>query len=139
MAEVLGRHSNHGPMGARARALVETASADVRDEPWLSPGRGGATQVKRVMASELASMIADYERGMGCVLLSRKYGIAETTVLAYVKGAGVDVRPRGVEVGVMKELVELRAEGWTLSALGEKYGLTRQTVAARLRKWDTVR
>lgn len=30
------------------------------------------------------------------------------------------------------EMLALRAEGWTLEALGAKYGVTRQTLAARL-------
>lgn len=33
-------------------------------------------------------------------------------------------------------MASLRADGWTLKALGEKYGVTRQTVAVRLRSVD---
>ena len=79
-------------------------------------------------------MIADYEGGLGCVLLSRKYGIAENTVLARLKSAGVNVRRQGcLDADIVEEMASLRADGWTLKALGEKYGVTRQTVAVRLR------
>lgn len=94
----------------------------------------GATRVRRLLPIELNAIVADYGRGMGCVLLSRKYGIAENTVLARLKEAGVDIRPHGCpDPDALREMASLRAEGWTLNALGEKFGVTRKTVAARLR------
>lgn len=84
-------------------------------------------------------MIADYVGGTGCVRLSRKYGIGENTVLSRLGEAGVDVHPQGYFApDMLGEMASLRAEGWTLKALGEKYGVTRQTVAARLRSMFDV-
>lgn len=129
-----GRYSNHAAAGVSASAVREAASVGVRDEPWKAPRLVGTTCVRRLLATELDAMVADYRGGMGCVLLSRKYGIAENTVLATLRGAGVDVRKQGyLSPGMLGEMASLRAEGWTLKALGEKYGVTRQTVAARLR------
>lgn len=134
-AEVLGRYSNHGPAGAKVKDLAEAAAREVRDEPWKPPKLVGMTRVRRIVATDMEAMIADYEGGMGCVLLSRKYDIAENTVLARLRNAGVEVTPQGVlTLGQVEEMAALRAQGWTLSALGKKYGVTRQTVATRLRE-----
>lgn len=138
-AEVLGRYSNQGTSGVSARAVRYAASVGVRDEPWEAPSLVGTTRVRRVLATELDAMVADYRGGTGCVLLSRKYGIGESTVLARLKEAGVAVRPQGyIDPDALREMTSLRAEGWTLRALGERYGVTRQTVAARLRSYQDV-
>lgn len=132
MAEVLGRYSNQGAVGAGVSALRDRAAVETRPEPWDPPQLVGTTRVRRILAADLDAMIADYRGGLGCVLLSRKYGIAENTVLARLKEAGVVVRPQGyVDPEGIREMAELRAEGWTLRELGVRYGLTRQTVAAR--------
>jgi hypothetical protein len=38
---------------------------------------------------------ADYDHGLGCVMLARKSGIGENTVRARLKEAGVEVRSPG--------------------------------------------
>lgn len=78
MAEVLGRYSNLGAAGVSARAVLDAASAGVRDEPWEAPRLVGTTRVRRLLATELEALVSDYEGGMGCVLLSRKYGTQRT-------------------------------------------------------------
>lgn len=78
-------------------------------------------------------MSADYASGMGCVLLSRKYGVAENTVLVHLKASGVELRPRGkLTPEEAEELVRLRQDGWTLRALAERYGVSRAAVSSRL-------
>ncbi|HSX68041.1 hypothetical protein [Nocardioides sp.] len=135
MAEVLGRYSNQGAAGVSARTVRDVASVGIRDAPWEAPTLVGHTRVSRILAAEMDAIVADYRGGMGCVLLSRKYGIGENTVLARLKEAGVDVRPQGyLEPDTLLEMARLRSEGWTLAALGERYGITRQTVAARLKR-----
>lgn len=114
--------------------VVDFASVDVRYEPWSAPILNGPTRVRQILASDLDTMIAEYVSGMGCVLLPRKYCIAENTVLARLKEAGVPVRPPvSIEPVALAEMASLRADGWTLRARGQRYGLTRQTVAKRLR------
>ncbi|WP_139979264.1 hypothetical protein [Nocardioides litoris] len=135
LAEVLGRYSNHTATGLSVRAVRDGASVGVRDEPWDAPRLVGTTRIRRLLARELDAMIADYEGGMGCVLLSRKYGIGENTVLARLKEAGVVIRSKGsLDPETVREMASLRAGGWTLNALADRYGTTRQTVAAYLRR-----
>lgn len=67
--------------------------------------------------------------------MSRKYGPSENTVLARLREAGVVIRPQGyLDPVARQEMGALRAEGWTLRSLGEKYGISRQTVAAKLQE-----
>ena len=136
---MLGRYSNHGAVAASVSALRDRVSAEVRDEPWMPPRLVGTTRVRLLLAADLESIIADYRSGLGCVLLSRKYGIAENTVLDRLKAAGVEVRRHGfLDADALTEMTSLRADGWTLRALGERYGITRQTVAARIRGAGSV-
>lgn len=135
LAEVLGRYSNQAAVGMSVRSVAEAAWTDARDEPWTSPKLTGTTRVRRLLATDLEEMVADYEAGMGCVRLSRKYGVAENTVLERLKRAGVDIRGRGQPPSnEIDEMVVLRAQGWTLRMIGERFGVTRQTVATRLRR-----
>lgn len=92
-----------------------------RYEPWEDPTLVGTTRVRRPLATDLDAMIVDYVGGMGCVLLSRKYGVAENTVLARLKDPGVVVRhPGQVDVAALQGMAAMRAAGWALKALGEK-------------------
>ncbi|MGD8215781.1 hypothetical protein [Aestuariimicrobium sp. Y1814] len=47
------------------------------------------------MAEEIGAIVADYEAGMGCILIARKYGVADNTVLDHLRFAGVQIRSRG--------------------------------------------
>jgi hypothetical protein len=108
------------------------ASVTSRRRPRLV----GTTRVRRVLATELDATIADNRGGMGCVLMSRKYGIGENTMLARLKEAGAGVRPQGsLDQDWLCETASLRAEGWTLTALGDRYGAIRLTVV-RLRRYQ---
>lgn len=113
-AEVLGRYSNLGATGVTIRQVWEKAQAEVRSEPWERPELRGVTRVRRLLATEIAPMVADYEAGMGCVLLARKYGISDNTVLEHLRKAGVQIRARGkLSAEDMAEIRRLRSNGWT--------------------------
>lgn len=81
----------------------------------------------------MEGMAADYAAGMGCVLLARKYGVSDNTVLDRLKAAGVEIRARGkLSQEQVVELFRLRAEGWTQQALADRYRVTRTAVSLRL-------
>jgi len=114
-------------VGAGARAVRDAALDDTRDEPWTAPTLVGTTRVRQLLATERDAMVADYSDGTGCVHLARKYGVAQNTVLVRLKQAGVQVRRQGDrDLEELREMATLRREGWTLNALGERYGLTRR-------------
>jgi hypothetical protein len=95
MAEVLARYSNLGIPGKRLQKAREEAEKDRRPEPWESPELRGVTRVRQVVVGQIEQLVKDYRDGMGCVLLARKYGVAQATVLTHLKAAGVELRPRG--------------------------------------------
>lgn len=114
--------------------VAETARLERRSEPWEAPALRGVTRVRRLVSAEIDAIVADYAAGLGCTLIARKYGIADNTVLVHLRQAGVKLRERGkLTAADVDEMRRLRDKGWTLCALGERYGLTRQTVAVRLR------
>ncbi|MFT4288343.1 hypothetical protein [Nocardioides sp.] len=77
---------------------------------------------------------ADYLAGMGSSSLARKYGVAENTVLAWLKAHDVEIRPlSSITARDVEKMAKLRAEGWTYRAIGGEFGVTRQAVAKRLR------
>jgi DNA-binding transcriptional regulator LsrR (DeoR family) len=86
-----------------------------------------------VVASDIAALIADYRSGVGCSRLARKYGLAETTVLAKLRTAGVEIRTHGkLSPEDMVEVRRLRAAGWTQQQIADRFGVTRAAVSLRL-------
>ncbi len=83
-------------------------------------------------------MVADYRSGIGSWRLARMYGVSDSTVLARLKAAGVALNPaRQPEArrAVTEDMLQLRAEGHTLTEVGERYGITRQAVSLRLARY----
>jgi hypothetical protein len=93
MPEVLGPTSL--PQGVDIRSLRDRAVRDVRPDPWEPPKLTGVTRVRRELYGLDDAIRADYESGMGCTLLARKYCVAENTMLAWLKSHGVELRPPG--------------------------------------------
>jgi DNA-binding Lrp family transcriptional regulator len=84
---------------------------------------------------EIVAMVADYRAGVGSWRLARKYGVSDSTVLARLKAAGVQLDPeRQHEVRRVRteEMRRLKEEGLTLTEIGKRYGITRQAVSLRL-------
>ncbi|MGE5292699.1 MAG: hypothetical protein ACM3ML_37015 [Micromonosporaceae bacterium] len=66
---------------------------------------------------------ADYESGMACTLLARKYCVAANTMLAWLKSHGVELRPPGkLSPEDVVQMTRLREDGWTYNAIEEKFG-----------------
>lgn len=105
-------------------------------EAWKSPDVS-VTTVRRMRPAEIEAMVADYRTGIGSWRLAKKYGVSSTTVLERLKAAGAEVGSRSVEQSeqraVTAEMEQLRAAGLTYREIGERFGVTRQTVAKRLR------
>ena len=115
------------------REAHERAQRERRAEPWQAPTLRGVTRVRRLLADEINGIEADYKSGLGCVLIARKYGISDNTVLAHLKAAGVQIRPRGkLTVEDLVEIRRLRSEGWTQQRIADRFGVTRAAMSLRL-------
>ena len=64
-------------MGRRLRAVTGVERQDERVAAWV---RHAVTS--RLTTEALDAMVVEYQRGVACGLLARRYGISETAVLA---------------------------------------------------------
>lgn len=138
MNSPVGRYSKLSATGVRVRAARERVLGEQRSEPWQPSMVTELTRVRRMAPAQISAMVADYHSGIGSWRLARKYGVSSSTVLARLKAAGVEldvVHTQQVERQVgTDEMRRLRGEGWTLTAIGKQFGLTRQAVAMRLKR-----
>lgn len=78
-------------------------------------------------------MVADYLAGMGSVVLGRKYGVVDSTVIKHLKAAGVQMRTgEKLTAEDMVEVRRLRQMGWTQQRIADQFGVTRSAVSIRL-------
>lgn len=114
-------------------ALV--ARQERRESPWVSP-EVQVRPLRRMPEDEVRAMVADYRSGIGSWRLARQYGVSDSTVLAHVKAAGVEIEDpaqrHAANRALTTEMRRLRDKGWTLAAIGEKFGVTRQAISMRL-------
>lgn len=131
---MLGRYSNLRPTGVKVAKAATRARKDLRAEPWVSPDVT-VTTVRRMAPEQVEAMVADYRSGIGSWTLARMYGVSDSTVLARLKAAGVELDPsRQAEARRARtdEMRQLKDAGYTLKEIGERYGITRQAVSMRL-------
>lgn len=137
LAEVLGRYSKLGPTGVRIAKATESARQNRRSEPWTSP-EVTVTTVRRMTPEEIEAMVADYRAGIGSWRLARKYGVSDSTVLARLKAAGVEVEQRehrqAVRDHATSEMARLSDSGWSQGQIAERFGISRQAVCMRLKR-----
>ena len=134
MADVLERHSKLGSTGVRVAKAAELARQDRRSEAWVSP-KVTVTTVRRMTPEEVETMVADYRSGIGSYRLAKKYGVSDSTVLARLKAAGVEINSSSqVEERhrMTEEMYRLRKSGHTLAEIGKRYGITGQAASTRL-------
>lgn len=60
--------------------------------------RGGG-KYRKAPASMVAAAVARYVEGEGCEALAPEFGVTPTTIMQWVKAAGVAPRPMGFQVG----------------------------------------
>lgn len=138
MAEVLGRYSKLSETGLRVENARLAAEAQRRVEPWMSPELTGAHRVRAVLKARAEEIRARYEAGGTCQGLARLYGVSESTMRDFFRRPGIVIRPLGtITAADVSGMVQLRAAGWTYREIGDKYGVTRQAVARRLRRGPT--
>jgi predicted DNA-binding protein (UPF0251 family) len=77
----------------RVAKAAESACENRRSEPWVSPD-ATVTTVRRMTPDEIEAMMVDYRSGIGSWRLARKHGVSDSTVLARLKRAGVEVTDR---------------------------------------------
>ena len=82
---------------------------------------------------------AAYRRGWTLARLSRRLGWSVARVQRALVAAGVELRPRGPTPRMAARAAayrRLRAAGWTLQRIGDKYGVTRMAVGQLLKAYE---
>lgn len=134
VAEVLGRYSNLDDTGVAVRSMRNRVTKNIRSEPWQAPKLGGGNGTRQTLAGHEACVRADYEAGMGSVLLSKKYGLPVNTLLDWLRREGVQIRSgRKLSAGDMVEVRQLRSEGWSHQKIADRFGVSRSAVSLRLK------
>ncbi len=139
VAGVLGRYSNDRAVGAR---LAQVRRALTEAEGALSvPGSRQAAQwrshalASRLDTAQTSLLVERYMSGEGSSTLARAFGLSENGVLAQLRRSGAKIRPLGkVTPAEVQEMARLRERGLTYKAIGDRYGITRASVAKRLAK-----
>ena len=83
-------------------------------------------------------MVADYRAGIGSWRLAKKYRVTDATVLARLRAAGVELTDQkalqATRDAETREMRRLHDDGWTLTAIGAKFGITYSAVRLRLKR-----
>lgn len=88
----------------------------------------------RVDPAAVPRIIQAYEAGMSMAELGRQYGVHESTICLLLQREGITSRGNaGVIHQKAAEVRELRARGWSLERLADRYGCSTTTVWRVLR------
>lgn len=95
---------------------------------------------RRLSEGESAQIVAEYEAGATVHALSVKYRVDDKTVQLRVRRAGVALRPakKPLPVSELGEIRRLRAAGWSLARIGEKYDRSFAAIRVYLLKHEGV-
>ncbi|ALX03441.1 hypothetical protein AERYTH_01365 [Aeromicrobium erythreum] len=92
-------------------------------------------RIRRGLEEQRDAMVADYLSGKGSVLLARKYGLVDSTVIKHLKASGVRMRTgEKLTSEDMIEVSRLRQSGWSHQRIADQFGANRSTVSPRLRR-----
>lgn len=129
MAELVRLYSNLSCGGAQLR-LVRFASAARR--PAEGPKRPKQHH-RRLSQAEVFELIAAYGEQLSIKELAQRFGIHRVTVTALLRRHGVVLRRAGLEREEIIMARRLYVQGWSLSRLGERFGVDAATVWRALR------
>jgi transposase len=82
----------------------------------------------------MAELVDGYRSGKTMKELASDFGIHRNTVSAHLTEHGVPVRRGGLDQAQAAEAVRLYDEGWSSGRLGERFGVSADTVLTVLRR-----
>lgn len=84
------------------------------------------------------SFKSDVQGGASYKALREKYGVCNSTIKVWVQECGLDAPLKGYRTAVIserdKEMKNLRSQGFSLQEIGDKMGVTRESVRLSLKK-----
>lgn len=137
MVDLAGQLSNPQP------ALYQLADQGIRPNagppkaeqhpPTLSRRPRFQTQ-RRLSADQIAELVEGYRSGNTMKELASEFRIHRTTVSSHLSQQGVRIRRGGLDQQQVAEAVRLYEQGWSSGRLGERLGVSADTVLTVLRR-----
>ncbi|MDR0591799.1 MAG: hypothetical protein LBG60_00790 [Bifidobacteriaceae bacterium] len=119
-----------GTMVVTPEGKVELRLGPGERRPGNSQGTDGAKPKRRRDDAELTLAIArDRRNGLTQAQIAAAQGVHVQTVRRHLSKAGIPTRRAPLSTTRLQEAKTLREAGWTLRALGERYGIAHTTVA----------
>lgn len=95
--------------------------------------RAGSPQGFQALSAAQVNMIVDlYEAGQTAKAVAEEVKCSRTTVLKYLKDAGVDIRGARIHADKAADVVRLYATGIGIRQVAEELGMSNTTVRTRL-------
>ncbi len=106
---------------------------DILDELGVAPAKTGG-----YINLDEQALISDYESGMTCPQIAKKYGVQIWVVYGRLKSAGIKVKERGggVRINLPKEeIISDYHSGLSMKKIGSKHFVSGGTIGNRLKEW----
>lgn len=118
-----------------ARAVLSGAIAPRKNDPD-DEHKHTLRQVQRHLdRNKREQLCHEYQDGRSTYQLAMKWGIHRQTVAAILKRHGIEQRVHGrspLSEAELSEALALHADGWSINALGRRYGISPKTMKKRL-------
>jgi hypothetical protein len=116
--------------GTMALTPEETVELRLDGAQRRSPEVDPPEAMPRLRGAELTGLIVSgHARGLTQAQIASAYGAHVQTVRRHLAKAGVPTRRSPLSGDQVEEAKRLRADGWSLRTLGERYGVAHTTVA----------
>lgn len=113
-------------------ALSARKRSSVLDRRPTRPHRSEQNAERRLGAHAVQSLLESYRDGAAVSELMATYVLGKGTVLNMLRRHGLAVRNQGLNEDDLPSVVQLYADGWSLTRLGKRFGCDACTVRRRL-------
>lgn len=126
---VLQAYAKQSSQPVKLRSLIGKIQTNPQEPRLEQPIPRRFTQLTAIQATQLA---VDYQAGTQVKDLATKYGISRETISKRLRRQAIKPRKVGLDERQIKEAALLYNQGDSLATIGQRMGVSAQTVRARL-------
>ena len=132
-------------MSKRPSSHLSTVLGETRDAPARSPGkrrnpapfgfRATQSRSRYLRNLRIAEM---FDAGKSVVEIAKAVKLTPTWICTILAAAGVrrkGKRGPGIPLGEIPEIIQLSASGWSLRAVGDRYGVSGEAIRQAIANW----
>lgn len=123
-------HFSHPPR--QVQRLLNLAMTWPDGQPAAPPTQARSRIARQLRPAEVDQLVADYRAGATVFELAARFSIHRTTVGRYLKARGIDTRPPALDADELPKVIKLYEDGWSIAVTAEHYGVSKNTIRARL-------